>query len=97
MNNENQTNEKDVCLICKTKYYTYGEDGICKDCDLKVETIIGTRSVLNHFWIALVCFFNFNFFASLGSLTWAVERLFKIGDYNVKTGYWYTSGILKDN
>lgn len=51
-------------------------------------------SVFQHLMSALVCLFHFRFYGVLAEVIWAVERLFKFGDYKPVTGKFYKLGYL---
>lgn len=57
--------------------------------------MLANRSVLRHLLDVLVCIFNFQFIAALGSFAWAIEKAFKIGDYNPNGGFFYKEGALE--
>jgi hypothetical protein len=88
--------EEDKCEICGKDMYliSIGFEE-CKSCMEEALKSIAERSTLGHLWEFICHFFNFQFICALGCLVWAVQRLFGVGDYNVKTGMFYTKGILK--
>lgn len=62
-----------------------------------VATVMGMKGPLYHFWKMLKCIFNFSFLEAITYGSWCVESMFKIGDYNQKTGIYRKSliGTLK--
>ena len=53
----------------------------CDACYKKVLTELARLTVLQHLLASAVCLFNFEFIGVFVEICWAVERLFKVGDY----------------
>lgn len=67
----------------------------CIPCVNVGEKISANRSVLNHVGQALLSVFNFRFEEGVAEFLWAIERLFKTGDYHPTEGKFYINGYLK--
>lgn len=85
------------CEVCKKPlvWVPKFQEADCISCLVLIQTVIANRNTFGHLWKALVELFNFRFISMIGSLIWAVERLFNIGDFNPKTGSFYIEGYIK--
>lgn len=87
--------EGELCPTCN-KNLNNVVNGLefCKPCDESGEGSLARLSVVQHLISALVCLFHFRFYGVLSEVTWALERLFKFGDYKPITGKFYKRGYL---
>lgn len=67
----------------------------CGPCTNNGENRIAQHGVLRHLLSALVCLFHFRFYGVISEVIWAIERLFKIGDYHPIKGKFYQRGYIK--
>ncbi len=70
-----------------------GKD-FCRPCTDLGEKSLAQLSVVGHLLAALVCLFHFRFYGVISEVIWALERLFKFGDYHPITGKFYKRGYL---
>lgn len=85
-----------LCTVCNKDLNAVieGRDN-CYPCLNKGEEISAKKSVLSHVVEAIKSTFNFRFEDAIAELLWAVERLFKTGDYHPTEGLFYKRGYLK--
>jgi hypothetical protein len=67
----------------------------CRPCLERGESQVAKLTVLQHLLEALICLFHFRFYGVLSEVTWAIERMFKIGDYHPVKGKFYQRGYLE--
>ena len=85
-----------VCSVCNKNLNDLVDGKIsCTPCVNRGEEIAANRGVLVHLGHALWAFLNFEFWHTLAEFGWAIERLTGTGDFNKKTGIFYTKGYLK--
>ncbi len=87
--------EGELCPTCN-KNLNNVVNGIefCNPCEKGGDRSLAKLTVFEHLVAALVCLFHFRFYGVLAEVTWAIERLFKIGDYHPITGKFYKLGYL---
>jgi hypothetical protein len=87
--------EDETCPTCnKNMNDVVNGKEVCVPCVDDGERLISQYTVLQHLLSALVCLFHFRFGSMIAEVSWALERLFKIGDYNPIKGKFYKCGYL---
>lgn len=87
--------EGELCPTCN-KNLNNVVNGIefCRPCDKSGEQSLAKLTVIEHFVEAMICLFHFRFYGVLSEVIWAIERLFKFGDYKPVTGKFYKRGYI---
>lgn len=87
--------EDESCATCnKNLNDVVNGKEVCISCENEGEMLLAQQSVLQHLMSALICMFHFRFNEIFSEVFWAVQRLFKFGDYHPIKGKFYKLGYL---
>lgn len=85
------------CPVCDKDLNKVANGEIpCGPCLERGEEKVAKLTVLQHLRDALICTFHFRFWEALTEVSWALERLFKYGDYHPTKGRFYQRGYFKN-
>lgn len=85
----------EACFTCnKNLNDVINGKEVCISCENEGEALLARQSVLQHLVSAVTCMFHFRFSEIIPEVIWAVQRLFKFGDYHPTTGKFYQLGYL---
>lgn len=91
-------NKDNTCEDCGgrlTLVFDDSDELFCKPCTVEAEIDVATAGWFNLFIMTFIFIFHFDFKYALGTFWYMIEAIFGIGDFNPKTGRFYTQGYLK--
>jgi hypothetical protein len=87
--------EDETCPTCnKNLNDVINGKEVCISCENEGEALLARQGVLQHLVSAVTCMFHFRFDEIIPEVIWAVQRLFKCGDYHPTKGKFYKLGYL---